>query len=76
MDEALPKDEDKGSNVWPTDLIRIIGEITSMPIVKMAEHDFVFDLSMAAAEKNADLLLLDSMVVSWRTQSTQTDTPF
>ena len=23
----------------------------------MAEHDFVFDLSMAAAEKNADILL-------------------
>ena len=56
-DEALSNDEDEGSQVWPTDLITIISQITSMPITKMAEHDFVFDLSMAAAEKNADLLL-------------------
>ena len=43
--------------MWPTDLITIIEHVTSLPIIKLAKHDFVLDLSFTAAEKNATLLL-------------------
>jgi len=36
---------------WPTDLIGIIDRVTRLPISKMDDHEFTFDLSIEAADK-------------------------
>ena len=42
---------------WPTDLIGIIDRVTRLPIRKMDDHEFTFDLSIEAADKNASILI-------------------
>ena len=42
---------------WPTDLIGIIDRVTRLPISRMDDHEFTFDLSIEAADKNASILI-------------------
>jgi hypothetical protein len=42
---------------WPTNLIGIIDRITRLSINKMEDHEFTFELSTEAANKNASILM-------------------
>ena len=58
-DRKAPDDhESDNPNVetWPNDLIGIIDRITRLSISKMDDHEFKFELSSEAADKNASVL--------------------
>ncbi len=51
------KSDDPNVEIWPSDLIGIIDRITRLSIDKMEDHEFTFELSMKAANKNASILI-------------------
>jgi hypothetical protein len=42
---------------WPMELVGIIYRITRLPISKMEDHEFKFELSIEAADENASVLI-------------------
>ena len=59
-DRKTPDDhesDDPNVEIWPTDLIGIIDRITRLSIDRMEDHEFTFELSTEAANKNASILI-------------------